>query len=518
MGAGLGLGLAIWHATHQDEAGKDASAKNAGKATSTKSSTRSRERTTTNHDGLAVLKAIAPYIFEERKGDQPSRTQNFTYGDYLKQSSVQLIKAADKLAPADDVAATAISLLEKQAARMNGTAMTPEEAKEISQLQPRLLHWMRQDPETAIKYLFDGNRNTSIDLGSPLFAAISEKGLDTALGWMKGRDPRNSGQFSYIFSTYIGAQGDPASITKVKESLPPEHWKRVQGQIFSNWPFEKADELITIARENDSPGSLANLAMRHGQKGADWLMKHLESPDMDPALKEALINSQDYRQLLQNSSYIPIETRVEVLAKGRTDGKDAEQLTLELGGRDVSTALDNSNKDWRFAFRNGKASFEDVYAAVVADLPDLAKTSPDAIRLQIFKELAEENGPAAMEALANTPDADKWTLALKPTQWMFYNVDPQKFYDYLQAIPYQDPEHHQARFHSWVSHSQSNLALYSRDYVDWVKDMPPGIDRDMAAIGILRSIGSDNKTLIAEVDAWVKDPALRERIKAPPPK
>ena len=183
----------------------------------------------------------------------------------------------------------------------------------------------------------------------------------------------------------------------------------------------------------------------------------------------------------------------------------------------MTKALDNAAKDWRFAFRNGKASFEEVYQAVAADLPGLANESPDAIRLQIFKELAEENGPAAMQALSLTAEPDKWTLALKPTQWMFYNVDPQKFYDYLQDIPHQDPVHHQARFESWVWHSQSNLNLYSRDYVDWVKGMPEGIDREMAAIGILRAVGPGNVALNEEVDALVRDPALRARIKAPPP-
>jgi hypothetical protein len=257
--------------------------------------------------------------------------------------------------------------------------------------------------------------------------------------------------------------------------------------------------------------------MRNGQEGAEWLMKHMASDEMDPAFREALTNSSEYRQLLQNSPHIPIETRAEVLAKGRNDGKDAEQLMLELGGNDVARALDRTSKDWRFAFRNGKATFEEVYEAIASDLPGLAKASPDAIRLQVFKELAEENGPAAMQALAHTPEPDKWRVALKPTQHMFYNVDPQKFYDYLQAIPYDDPTLHQARFQSWVSHSQSNLDLYSRDYVDWVKNMPEGIDREMASIGILRSIGKDNKALNAEVEAWVKDPALRERIQPPPP-
>jgi len=514
MGAGLGLGFAAWHLIRPDDAAK-AAAQAAEKEATTRASHR-RERGSENRSGTEILKQIAPYVFADRPGGD--RGRNFTYGEYLRNSMDRVIKAADELPPADDVAAAAIALLEMQAAGMASGNFTPEEGKKLGEIGPRLLHWLRKDPEAALKYLFDDNGRQRVDYGTAVFAAIHEKGMDTALGWLNGRDARNSGQFSYIFANYISSQGDPALIAKVKESAPPEHWNRMRGHIFSNWPFDKADEIIAAAQENNYPGSLAALAMRNGKNGAEWLMKHMAGGGMDTAFIEALENSQEYRQLMQNSTDIPVEKRVEVLAKNRTDGKTAEDLTMELGGKDVTSALNKADKDWRYAFREGKVTFEEVYEAVVRDLPDLANTSPDAIRLQVFKELAEENGPAAMQALAHTPEPDKWQLALKPTQWMFYNVDPQKFYDYLQAIPHNDPTLHQARFESWVWHSASNISLYSRDYVDWVRNMPAGIDREMAAIGILRSVGANDKTMLAEVDTWVVDPAMRARIKAPPPK
>lgn len=516
LGMGMGLGLAIWHATQGEDKADKPSGETAQRQTTARSAGR-RERPNESRSGVEVLKAIIPHLFAERTGNHDNHGRTFSYADHLKNSMDRLIKSADELAPAEDVASSAIALLEMQAKRMN-TTLSPEDVKKLAELQPRLLHWLRQDPEAAIKHIFDDNRRQYMDLGVVAFAAIHEKGVDAALGWLKGRDPRNAGQLSFIFANYIATQGDLTLITKVKEGVHPQQWSSLRNQIFSSWPFDKADEILAIAQENNAPGSLAYLAMRNGKKGAEWLMKHMDSGEMDPAFRQALENSQEYRQYLENSTHIPIEKRVEVLAKNRRDDKDAEQLTLELGGKDVAAALNRSEKDWRFAFRNGKVTFEEVYAAVAADLPDLANTSPDAIRLQVFKELAEENGPAALEALAHTPEPDKWVVALKPTQWMFYNVDPQKFYDYLQAIPHDDPTLHQARFESWVWHSQSNISLYSRDYVEWVKNMPEGIDREMAAIGILRSVTPNDKAMHDEVDSWVKDPAMRARIQAPPPK
>lgn len=510
---GLALGLVVWKTVEHVEAGGPADGKVAAKR-ELRSSDRKRDRQDASKSGTEILKIIAPHVFGERQRG----SGGLSYAKYLTDNSARLIEAADKLPPADDVPAAAVEALEKARSIRNpeGAVFSPENQEVMRHLSSRLIHWLREDPVSALRHLSGGGSNY-VDTSGAIFAAMSEKGFDAVLGWFKDTDPPLAGHAMGMFSIFASSSGDMGKLEQMKAVLTPGQWNQVQQQISYSWPFEKADELFDFALSNNSPLTPLRLARSKGKDGADWLMAKLQSDELDPAFKAALTGSREFHEMMRSNPQIPLETRLEYISKSEPN-KDKEQLALEVGSRDVSSALNNASNDWRFAFKNGKVSFEEVYEAVAAELPELAAGSPDAIRLQVFKELAEEDGTAALKALSHTPEPDKWTLALKPTQWMFHGVDPQKFYDYLQHIPYQEPEHYQARFESWVWHSAGNLGAFSRDYVNWVKAMPEGIDREMAAIGILRATANNkDQALRAEVDAWVQDPALRARIAAPPP-
>lgn len=513
---GLVLGLVAWKSVRPGDAGSSSSA-GATANNETRSSHRRSERPAAFQNGTEILKSVAPHIFQ--KDGQRNRPQSMTYTTYLRSHSKRILEEADKLQPADDVAAAAISVLEKSIARRGreGGALTPEEARELGHLESRIVHWLRADPEAALRHL-SGLLPHRFDMTGPVFAVMTEAGADKAIGWVKDSDPPLNRNVNSVLAMFVGSSGDMQDLEKYRQAVTPDQWNQVKSEISLSWPFEKAGELFDFAVSQNSPIMALRLARSRGKEGSEWLMGQLASDQLDSAFKEKITNSQEFRELMRGNPDIPLETRLEIIGKGEPN-KDKEQLALEVGSRDVNNALDDASRDWRFAFRSGKVTFEEVYEAVAADLPELAAGSPDAIRLQVFKELAEENGPAAMRALDHTPEPDKWILALKPTQYMFHGVDPQKFYDYLRNIPHDDPVLHQARLESWVSHSGGNIATYSRDYVTWVKNMPEGIDREMAAIGILRSIaGNKEASLVAEVDALVVDPALRARIKAPPPK
>jgi hypothetical protein len=511
---GVALGLVVWKSVMPAEGPKGTDGKNSP-LKEQRSSDRRRDRQEVSKSGTEILKIIAPYVFAERQ----SGAGGMTYAKFLRENSSRFLEAADKLPPADDVAAAAIALLEKVQAIRNvpGGSVSKEDQEATGQLNSRLIHWLRKDPVAALRHL-SGEGSRYLDTSGAMFAVMSEKGFDEVLGWFNETDRPMFGNATGMFSMFVGSIGEIGKLEQMKAALSPGQWNEAQHQLSYSWPFDKADELFAFALSNHSPMTAIRLARANGKDGADWLMNQINSENLDPAFKESLMNSREFREMMRSNPQIPLETRLEHIGKLEPN-KDPEQLALEVGSRDVSGALDDASRDWRFAFKNGKVTFEEVYEAIAADLPELAAGSPDAIRLQVFKELAEENGPAALQALAHTPEPDKWTLALKPTQWMFHGIDPQKFYDYLQHIPHQEPEHYQARFESWVWHSAGNLAAYSRDYVDWVKEMPEGIDREMAAIGILRATARNNDpALRAEVDALVQDPALRARIAEPPPR
>ncbi len=505
LAAGALLGMCLWKATAPEadlaEGRKDPRAEQA-------SALRSADRISGDGDrtGTELLKTIAPDLFNTDKAG--FRGREITFGTYMREAAPKLLKAADALPPADDVAAAAIQAVAQLGIMRDSGADNSDFFARMTEVQSRLIHWMRQDPAAALAYIHK-NPARGMELMSTVYAGLQDMGAEKAINLWKTGGQAVQGGNRQAFGSFIGSQGNAAYLEDLRQSLPADQWKQLQKHIGESWPLEKADALLAYAVSGGSPDVLSSLALANGKKGADWLMEQLASGKLDPATGEAIRKSNDYRNLLENNPHLPFEERLAVMP-----GQDKELLALQLGGRDVVRALNDGDKDWRFAFRNGKVTYDEVYDAVAATMPELAAASPDSISLQLLKELAEENGGAALEALAHTPEPDKWALALKPTQWNFHNVNPQEFYDYLQHIPNTDPAHNQARLESWVWHSKGNLELYSRDYVDWVKALPEGVDREMAAVGILRSVGQENTELRAEVDALVMDPALRGKIQA----
>ena len=75
---------------------------------------------------------------------------------------------------------------------------------------------------------------------------------------------------------------------------------------------------------------LSALAMRNGKEGADWLMAQLASDSLDSAFKQAIMASQEYRQMMRTSSHLPLEMRVDALA-AENPQHDRETVGLMVG-------------------------------------------------------------------------------------------------------------------------------------------------------------------------------------------
>src|SRR5690606_433821 len=118
---------------------------------------------------------------------------------------------------------------------------------------------------------------------------------------------------------------------------------------------------------------------------------------------------------------------------------------------------------------------------VAAKLPSLSASAPDAIRNHLIKELAEDNGPAVIAELAELPADQKWEAAIKPARSMFYNVNPQHLYDYLQMIPADAGDSvWEQRLQAWTNQTRPNRTRFDTAYVSWVRKLPEGLDREMA--------------------------------------
>lgn len=498
----------MWFAVRTEKANVGKSAPAASQKASSRAEVR-RDRPDRSIDGDKILSDITG---EQHRGSiQESRTYN--YADYVRETAQRVIKAADELAPADDVAAAAIAALEIAEQMKKGGNFTEEMMKQRHELPARLLHWMRKDAQAAMAHFATLERSGGFN--ESIMAAIYEQGPIEALKWPMPTKEGHNMSFRYMIAAEAGRRGDPEMVAAFRQAVSANEWSNSYGMLVESWPPEKRDELFKTAAAESSPSMLTSFIRKQGIEGYQWLKTQLASDDLDPAFKQALLKDSGYRQIIWNTPEIPFEERIEILA-GFNKDKPIEQLQLEVGGGDVTRFL-NAGRDWKYAFHTGNTSMEEVYQAAATALPELARSSPEALRNQIYKELAQENPQAALASIDAFSGGDKWGTAMKAARWMFKDANPEVFYDYVTKIPVESSETAwQDRLGAWNESARDAYAKLGPEYSTWVLALPDGADKEMASYNLLKYVRDKESDLAKSLLGQVKDPRLIEKMNAKP--
>lgn len=423
--------------------------------------------------------------------------------------------AADALPPAANVRAAAIALLSS-----GKQEYTPEE---YSELTSRLLHWMRADPQGMIQHIYskaDPEHAESRRYHFRLIvdAAIARAGTATALEWM-AVTPRSGSDIAGILGPRLAAGGDIAQLEAFKKHAGSA-WQDVRFQILRAWPLEKADDLMRLAApDQEGPGWLLNYAALHKEGGAEWIIAKLASGQLDEATRDELGKNGQYEAILSTATHLPPELRIQEILRHRPD-LDATEARRRVVANDVMDAL-NSGRDVRYPFRHGQLTAWDIYQDIATRLPALAAQSPDALRRQVYQELAEEDPQAALTLLEDLPAAARQEAIVRAPLDMFGDVDPQRFYDFLQHIPASGEDTSSSsgggawdtRLQAWEGRSARNYDRLGGDYLAWVRQLPPGTDREMALYGLaLNQTGMIEDATIRQLSAEIHDPRLLQRL------
>jgi len=197
--------------------------------------------------------------------------------------------------------------------------------------------------------------------------------------------------------------------------------------------------------------------------------------------------------------------------------KPLEQIKYELGVYDVVDAM-NAGRDWRYAFRNGTATADQIYQEMAKQLPEISSKSPESLKLQLFKELAEFGGPDAISLLDGVPGDKKRELALKASQWNFVEGNPDEFHRFISAIPADaGGSAWGMRLRAWNSKVDDANSRFGAGYTEWVKSLPEGIDREMASYALLRRKGDSDPALAELLKSRIKDPKIQQLVNASEP-
>ncbi|MBX3742672.1 MAG: hypothetical protein KF712_16930 [Akkermansiaceae bacterium] len=424
----------------------------------------------------------------------------------------ELKKRAAAVPVAGDPAAAASEKLEAHLAKVRtGQSITPEEAQE---LEVRLLHWMDADPKAALTW-FAGKSKEDLGemvayLRNSLDVMVPGAGIVEAGKWI-GVNSRLDTELTRSIADHAGAAADLSQLAGLKAGIDQQQWNNIRLSLIDTWPMSRADDLFGLAEGERAPLTVLLYAKQQGKEGMAWLQRHLASAGTDPAFQGSLLKHHDYHALMYLSPDYDFGKRVEVVA-GFQPGLPEEQIRLELGGRDVVTALD-AGRDWRFAFRHGTATAEEIYREMAKALPELAAKSPESLKLQLFKELSEFGGPKATSLLDGLPADKKWEMVMKAPQWQFVEGNPQDFHDFIRTIPADtgNPALWDTRLRVWEDKTQRyRERLGATQYDEWVGSLPEGIDREMASFALVKRMRSGNPELKERLISQIKDPKLKQ--------
>lgn len=419
-----------------------------------------------------------------------------------------LLAQAEETTVADDPAAAAMAAMERFS-KATGDADLRREAT------VRLIHWLRADPAAFIKASArPAGDSMGFELLDAAMAVAMEKGPDEVGGWLKGDNTGFGAKLAPLLSRQMAASGDLAGIRRMKEHLDPQAWTAFRRTAADAWPLGRADELIAFCREEGSMILMGNLASANGADGALWIGNLLASGKLDEAEKESVRKGPMYAELMWRNPTVDMEARLEVLTAYRP-GKSRDEIITEIAGRDVADAL-RKEKDYRYAFRNGVLSADEVLAEVSRQLPHMAAESPDALRENVFRGLVKDDGARALHLLDHLPADQKWDKAMAAA-FSFDEANPQSLHDYLRAVPVDaSPELWRKRMDVWMMAGAQNHVRLGADYLAWVKQLPEGLDKDMASYALVSVLGPDRAHLTAELSSNIRDPKIRGMLPTPP--
>lgn len=402
---------------------------------------------------------------------------------------------------------------------IQGLGGVGDESDHLAEVEVRVRHWMKRSPVEAVGFIMNDPAceaaGLPVLLDQRVFRDVAaEDGVLKSVAWLI-RNEVTFGTFCEVALDEIRAGGGFALFGKLdaaisRSSNGPElraYWAEplvsanpaYDGGYFLHLVgaatrFEEKDLLLEKVRhlpENTDKARLLAGFVGSGREAAGWLLEMrgrggLKGIIADPSLP-------DLETAALHVAALDVEQRLEILrADPDFSQKSGQELVDGLADADVRRLLENG-RDWRYEFRNGKASVEHILQAVRRGLPAAGE---DAVRVSLYRQLAEENPKRALSLLDAFP-AEKRRAVLLDSAWRTHaNVSPDDFLRFLADVPDANTrEEQELKIKGWDSKARANLWRYGDDYVEWVRRMAPGIHKELAMDSVIQATAEENPAL-----------------------
>ena len=408
------------------------------------------------------------------------------------------------LTPPEDFAAA----VEEELKTWQATA--GPDAPRSTRLIALMYHWMRADPAALFKWAKEDPARQKAIQGHAT-AAIDQVLQDhggTALLKAIGPAGTLSNFIMNLSATQVALKGDLADYKTMKaqvEQIDPRLWDYIRRLTTSQWSADHKEGLLKIAIEENTPAILATFPRLHPET-AEWFASIATDASLPAEFRDAFLANSDIRRILSENPKTPLDDRLAYL-----DIPDQKIATDQLLRGDISRLM-SSPQDLSFAFRRGEMTAEEVYQAISAGTPELAKASPAELRSLVFQNLAEDDPAKAMDLLKDLPESEQHQTMLTAARTFFNDVEPDHFLAALQQVPSNTPDLWEQRLDAWNIRSFTNSNRLNEDFLTWVRALPPGLDREMGLYSLARAVQLTDLKLAAQLRSEVTDPDLQKRI------
>jgi len=431
------------------------------------------------------------------KSSGTSRRAQEVLANVLPQESEAYKTLAEAIALDTDFATQVTSLLDRVQIRRTANAFdlpgdSVEEVNLLNEIHAHVHQWLQSDPEALITYLKKNGQYSYILNKGPTNAIldhVSDTGFINNLELIRSIDGERSMNHFFLNKALAREFEAGASLTLL-DQLDKEFGENSFARssllytAASHASFENGDALLERILSSEKPNATALRSFlrnpNHPQKELVSWTEDLLGSDVLPKEVEKRVRGIYAWWLKGVARDLPPQERIDLAHK--YNGGDKGGTIDEACQSDVSDFLNKGELDYRYQFRHGRLSSEEILADLKSQQPEMLAAYPKEILSRLYQELAEEDPLAAVSILDQVNEPD-WanTIRYDSASTMFANISPDVLLAQSQSLPRPNNESEEEnRYSAWKNRSDDLLTRHGEDFVQWIIEMPSGPDKDSA--------------------------------------
>ena len=365
-----------------------------------------------------------------------------------------------------------------------------------------LLAWFRENPSAAFDFMRQGGAGKIYD--AILVQALGEMSLEEHLALAKeiGKSP-SLFRIGDILGSRLSEMSTAEAAAFFNESGISQSGALLQTMV-RGWPADNASGFLDLALGTGDLKLVQNFLQGPARRSSELLVLMDGRKDLPEAFAAFLASSPELRGHLYRYAdpSVPLDERIAQM-KNLAWLKDATPEALREGAlKQISTVdineLMKTGPDYRYAFRHGAMTADEILAAVRGTFPELAAASDFETRVRVFNELASEDAQAAFSLIAHLPEEERNLAVIHQSRWTFRDTPPEAFYEMINLAPGPDSaEAAPQRADAWTNYGSSAYREYGDYYLDWVRELPAGVNRDVARSTLAKVLRQSNQAGLA---------------------